>query len=92
MLWWLYMVRIYCEKWCNWKIVIDMTKNGGKKNKKMENGKGTSSEGTPPPISDTVNILSQTRQMMDNSPMMLSPNGGQSYYMNTMNMNYPVNL
>ena len=69
-----------------------MTKSGGKKNKKMENGKGTSSEGTPPPISDTVNILSQTRQMMDKSPMMLSPNGGQSYHMNTMNMNYPVNL
>ena len=62
-----------------------------KKNKKVENGKGTSSEGTPPPISDAMNILCQTRQMMVNSSVMMSPNGSQSYHMNNMNMIYPVN-
>ena len=69
----------------------DKSKNDGKKNKNGENGKGTSSGFTPPPISDTVNMLYQTRQMMDNGSIMASVNAGQNNNMNDMSMNYMEN-
>ena len=67
----------------------DKSKNGGKKTKKAENGKGTSSGVTPPPISDTVKILYQTRQMMDNGSIVAGQNNNMN--MNDMSMNYTEN-
>ena len=55
-------------------------KKGGKEDKKVKkekNGKGTSHESTPPPFTDTANILTQTRQMMDSNSASVNPSGSQ---------------
>ena len=56
---------------------------GGKKDKKAKKGHngtrtGTSQGCTPPPSTDTANILTQTRQMMDSSPASVNPSGSQN--------------
>ena len=64
-----------------------MTKNGGKRKKKRGN-KGTSPGDSPPPISETLNILRETRDMMDQ----MHSNGDHSYQTNSSNVNYATNM
>ena len=64
-----------------------MTKIGGKKKKKRGN-KGTSPGDSPPPISDTLNILRETRDMMDQ----IHSNGDHSYQTTSSNVNYATNM
>ena len=66
----------------------DNSKSGGKKSKKGENGKGTSSGAsgfTSPPISDTVSC--QTGQMLGSGPGMTGP----IMDTNNMSINYMTN-
>lgn len=49
------------------------SKTGKKTNQKHQNNKGMETAFTPPIISDTVDILSQTRQLLDDSSLTVSP-------------------
>lgn len=66
------------------------SKAGRKNNQKQQNNRGMESVFTPPIISDTVDILSQTRQLLDNNSLTMNPNGVQNTVLNSNSMQ-PMN-
>ena len=58
-------------------------KTGKRNNQKQQNNKGMDSVFTPPIISNTVDILSQTRQLLDNNSLTVNPNGVQNTAINS---------